>query len=127
MLSKIPDKRLQRSLVESLAHPVERRTQVVDEFLARELAAHFSGQLSRLGDVRVTSFHPQEVGVGCELACALGGGREAGAVVVESFAGAGAVAGPDDGGLCVIVCQGSTAGEGEVGVLGDLGLVCLPG
>lgn len=104
MLSKIPNERLERSFVESLTHPVERRAQVIDKFLARELAAHFSGQLARLGDVRIAGFHPQEVGVGCELACALGGGGEAGAVVVESFAGAGAVAGPDDGGLCVVVC-----------------------
>lgn len=104
MLSKIPDKRLKRSLIESLAHPVKRRAQVVDEFLARELAAYFSGQLACLGDVRVAGFHPQEVSVGCELACTLGGGREAGAVMVESFAGAGAIAGPNDGGLCVVGC-----------------------
>lgn len=127
MLSKIPNERLERSLIESLTHPVERRAQVVDKFLTRKLAAHFSSQLARLGDVRVAGFHPQEVGIGCELTCALGCGGEAGAVVVESFAGAGAVAGPDDGGFYVVVCQGSTAGEGEVGVLGDLGLVCFTG
>jgi len=99
MLSKIPDERLQRSLIESLAHPVKRRAQVVHEFLVRERAAHVSGQFACLGDVRVTGFHPQEVGVGGELACALGGSGEAGAIVVESFAGPGAIAGPDDGGL----------------------------
>lgn len=126
MLSKIPDKRLEGSLVKSLTHPVERRTQVVDEFLARRRASHVACQFAGLGDIRVTGLHPQEVGVGCEFPRAFGGSREACAVVVESFTGSGAVAGPDDGGLGVVVGQGPTAGDGQVRVLFDLLLVCVP-
>src|SRR5205809_761079 len=66
-------------------------------------------------------------GVGSELLGALGGGREAGAVVVESVAGARAVAGPDHRSLGVVVGEGSSAGEGEVGVLLHALLVCVPG
>lgn len=47
--------------------------------------------------------------------------------MVESLPGTGAVAGPDDGGLCVVVRQGPSAGKGQVWVLRDLALVRLPG
>lgn len=126
MLRKIPDKRLERSLVESLTHPVERRTQVVDELLARRRASHVACQFGSLGDVRVAGFHPQEVGVGCEFPRALGGGREACAVVVESFTGPGAVARPDNGDLGVVVGESPAAGDRQVRVLFDLLLVCVP-
>lgn len=127
MLSEVPDEGFQSCFVEALAHPVEGRAEVVDELLAREGAAYFVGEGSCFGDVRVSGLDPEEVGVGSELLGALGGGREAGAVVVESLAGARAIAGPDHRSLGVVAGEGSSAGEGEVGILLHALLVCVSG
>lgn len=109
-----------------MAHPVKRRAQVVDQFLARGCAAHVCGQFSGLSNVRVSGFHPQEVGIGRKFPGALGGGGEACAVVVEAFTGSGAVAGPDNGSLGVVIRQVPPAGDGQVRVLLDLFLVGIP-
>lgn len=127
MLRKIPDERLQSLLSEALTHPVERRAQVVHQLLAREGTADLAGQLARLGDVGIARLHPQEVGVGGELAGALGGGRETRLVVVEAFAGARAVAGPDDGRLRVVVGEDAAARDGQIAVLLDVFLVGVAG
>ena len=127
MLRKIPDEGLQSLLSEALTHPVERRAQVVHQLLAREGTADLAGQLARLGDVGIARLHPQEVGVGGELAGALGGGRETRLVVVEAFAGARAVAGPDDGRLRVVVGEDAAARDGQITVLLDMFLVGVAG
>jgi hypothetical protein len=88
---------------------------------------HLGGEIACLLDIGVASLHPEEIGVWGELLGALGRCGEAGAVVVVSFTGAGAVARPDDRRLGVVVGQGTTAGDGEIGVLLDVRLVGLAG
>lgn len=126
MLSKVPDERLERRLVEALAHPVERRAEVVDQLLAGELLSHVSRQLGGLGDVGVSSLNPQKIGVRSELLCPLRSGGEARAVVVVSFTGAGNVTRPENGSLGVVICKLAATGEGQVRVLLNLCLVCVP-
>lgn len=47
--------------------------------------------------------------------------------MVEAFAGAWAVAGPDDGRLGVVVGEDAAAGDGQVGVLLDVVFVGVAG
>lgn len=93
---QIPDKRFQRSFVKSLAHPVERRAEVVHELLARVNGVHIAGQFAGLGNIRVAGLNPQEVAVRSKFLSALCGSGEASAVVVESFTSARDVARPDN-------------------------------
>lgn len=79
-----------------MAHPVERRAEVVHELLARVNGVHIASQFAGLGDIRIAGLNPQEVAVRSEFLSALCGGGEASAVVVESFTSAWAVAGPDN-------------------------------
>lgn len=86
-----------------MAHPVERRAEVVNEFLAGVDGADVIGNLASLGDVRVAGLYPQEVAVGSEFLGALRSGEEASPVVVESFTGTRGVARPNDRRLGVVV------------------------
>jgi hypothetical protein len=126
LLGNIPNERLQRGLIESLSHPVERRAEVVDKLLAGVCCAHFASQFSGLLDIRITGLNPKEIGVGSELLGALGRSRESCTVVVEAFASTRAVTRPDNGRLGVVVCQSTAAREGEIGVALDIGLVGIP-
>lgn len=110
-----------------MSHPVEGRAEVVDEFLAGVDGVHVGGQLRGLGNVRIAGLNPQEICVRGEFPSPLGCGREARAVVVEAFAGARDVAGPDDRGLCEVVGQRTATGERKIRVLLDLLLVRIAG
>jgi len=123
MLGNVPDKRLERSLIKALGHPVEGRAQVVHELLAGVLGTNLASESPRLLNIGVTGLDPQKIGVRSKLLGALGRSWEPGTVVVEAFAGARAVARPDHRGLGVIAGQGSATRDGEIGVLLDMGLV----
>lgn len=127
VFSQIPNKRLERRLVESLTHPVERWAEVVDQLLARIRLAHLASQIRRLFDVRIPGLDPQQVSVRGEFLGAFGGGREAGAIVIESFPCARDVARPDYRRLRVVAGEGSTAGNGKVRFVGDVLLVRISG
>lgn len=99
MFSKIPDKRLETCFIEALAHPVERRTEVVYQFLAGERLSDFVCEACSLGHIGSGGLEPEEIRVGRKCEGALGRGGEAGAVMVESFAGAWDIAGPAHGAL----------------------------
>lgn len=109
-----------------MAHPVEGRAQVIDQLLAGEGGAHFASQFGGLGYVRIAGLDPQKVRVGSEFASSLGGGGEAGTVVVESFTGPGDIAGPDDRGLGKVARQSSATRDGEVGILLHPLLISIP-
>jgi len=122
-LRQIPYKTLQRLLREAVRHPVERRTQVVHQLLPRILLPDRVREAGCRLDVWIARLDPQQVGVGGELQGALGGGGDAGAVVVEAFAGARAVPVEGDGGGCVLGGEVAAGEEGEVGGGGDGGFV----
>lgn len=58
MLGKIPDEGLKTLLIKSLAHPVERRTEVVHQFLAGERASNLSSKSRSFLDIGVTGLNP---------------------------------------------------------------------
>lgn len=111
MLSKVPNERLQGFFGESLTHPVERWAEIVYELLTRVRGAHFLGKRAGLHNVGFTSLDPEQIGEGSELLSALSCGGESGIVVVESFAGPGAVARPDNRGFRVVVGESTTTRE----------------
>lgn len=126
LLGNIPNKGLEGSLIKSLSHPIERRAEVVDKLLAGVRRPHFAGQLSGLLDIWVTGFNPEKVRVRSKLLRALGRSREPCGVVVESLASARAITRPHNRCFDVIVRQGAATGEGEIGVLLNIGLVRIP-
>ena len=109
-----------------MSHPVERRAEVVHELFARVRLPNLSSQLPCLLDVWVTSLHPEEICVWCELLRSLSCSWESGAVVIESFTGTWAVARPDKRGFGVIIRQGTAAREGKIRICLDIGFVSIP-
>ena len=63
VFGQIPDEGLQRAFREALAHPIEGRAQVVDEFLAWIRPSYFSGEPGSVFDVRISRLQPQEIGI----------------------------------------------------------------
>lgn len=127
MLGNVPDERLQRRFIKALGHPVERRAEVVHKLLARVLGTNLAGQCACLLDVGIAGLDPEKICVGSEFLGTLGRSREPGTIVVEAFAGTGAVPGPNHGRLGVVVGKGSAAGDRQIGVLLDMVLVCITG
>mgnify|MGYP000897059762 CR=1 FL=1 len=125
MLSKVPDERLERGLVEALGHPVERRAEVVDQLLSRILRSHVCRQLGGFFNIWIPRLNPQKISVRGKLLGSLRSGREARAVVIVTFPGARDVARPENGSLGVVIGELSATGEGQVGVLLNFFLICV--
>lgn len=121
MLRKIPNKRPQTRFIKALPQPIKRRAEVIHQLFPPMPLSYLRRKSRRLLHARVRRLEPEQVGEGGVLDCTLCGGRHAGAVVVEAFAGAGDVPREEDGGVCVRGCEGPAAGEGEVAVLSDCG------
>lgn len=117
---EVPNKGPERRLVEqALAQPVKARAQVVHELLTRGGGVDAGSDGAGDGEAWERGFEPEKVGVGRIGRGAFDGRREAGAVVVVPFSGAGDVPGEEDGGGAQRGRQSSAAGEREVGVLQD--------
>ena len=85
MLGQIPNERLERCFVKALAHPIEGRTQIVHEFLARIRRSDLRRQIGCLSHVRRARFHPQKIRVRCEFLGPFDSRGETGTEVVESL------------------------------------------
>ena len=83
--AKIPDKVFQLLFAETLAHPIEARTEIVNKLLIRE---YFSNILCKAGGLLhtwVPCLEPEQVCVGTELNGTLSGRGKSGAEVIEPF------------------------------------------
>ena len=85
MLCQIPDERLQRDLVETVAHPIERRTQIVHKHLSWVLASDLRGKACSFFDTRLRCLEPEKIGIRRIGYGTSRGGFETCLVVVEPF------------------------------------------
>ena len=105
MLSKVPYERFQRRLIETLAHPVERRAEIIYELLPRILGSDVSGKSASFGNTGIGRLEPEQISIRSKLDGPFRGGWEASSVVVEAFASSRGVPGEEDGRFGALCCE----------------------
>ena len=105
MLSKIPYERFQRRLIETLAHPVERRAEIVYKLLPRILGSDVSSKSPSFLNTGIGRLEPEQISIRSKLDGPFRGGLEASLVVVEAFASSRDIPGEGDGKFGVLCCE----------------------
>ena len=117
MFSQVPDKRLQRCLIEALAHPVERRTEVVYKFLTGILLPYFSGETCSLFDVRISSLKPEEVSIWRKFDGSLGRSWYSGTIMIVAFSSPGSIPREEHRALGQPICDDPSLCQRQVTIL----------